>query len=393
MTILMHSQSGAIYDIESDTPRRFQPIADLPKFTPEDEQDLQALDTPEEDAGIFSETISLGDFIAQFGEGLLAQVRSQNPPIYVPERDRQTSIWQNRQTQLMSLKRKPFEAQADAVQAVVKLLVDQGEPAAVLNAEMGTGKTMMAICAAAVMQKAHPRCLVLSPPHLVYKWRREIVETVPHAKVWVLNGPDTLSKLLALRQSIGYKTTRPEFFVMGRVRMRMGFHWRASYVTRTLLHDGERFRTACCPDCMRPLEIKGEEGERLPVSEELAKVRLNDRHCKCEHCGSALWTLMRPGKAKESMFDMVCHALQQLPTIGAATAVKLLKTFGEEFLAAMLSDNVYEFVNLMDSNGDLIFSDRQAKRMERSLATFEFSFGQGGYQPTEFIKRVRREVA
>jgi hypothetical protein len=26
----------------------------------------------------------------------------------------------------------------------------------------------------------------------------------------------------------------------------------------------------------------------------------------------------------------------------------------------MLEDNVYEFVNLMDENGDLVFSDRQA---------------------------------
>ncbi|MCA6868331.1 helicase, partial [Pseudomonas aeruginosa] len=28
-----------------------------------------------------------------------------------------------------------------------------------------------------------------------------------------------------------------------------------------------------------------------------------------------------------------------------------------------------------------------AKRMERSMANIEFGFGEGGYQPTEFIKR------
>ncbi len=62
-------------------------------------------------------------------------------------------------------------------------------------------------------------------------------------------------------------------------------------------------------------------------------------------------------------------------------------------LGDMLQDNVYEFINLMDDEGDLVFSDRQAKRMERALAYTEVSFGQGGFQPTEFIKRVRREVA
>jgi hypothetical protein len=41
----------------------------------------------------------------------------------------------------------------------------------------------------------------------------------------------------------------------------------------------------------------------------------------------------------------------------------------------------------MDDHGDLVFSDRQAARMERALASFEFSFGEGGYQPTKFIKR------
>jgi recombinational DNA repair protein RecR len=38
----------------------------------------------------------------------------------------------------------------------------------------------------------------------------------------------------------------------------------------------------------------------------------------------------------------VCEALQQLPTIGEKTAARLLSLFGEETLAEMLEDNVYE---------------------------------------------------
>src|SRR3546814_3589402 len=41
----------------------------------------------------------------------------------------------------------------------------------------------------------------------------------------------------------------------------------------------------------------------------------------------------------------------------------------------------------MDGNGELVFSDRQAHRMERAMANMEFGFGEGGYQPSEFIKR------
>ncbi|GAO97329.1 hypothetical protein PSA5_31440 [Pseudomonas syringae pv. actinidiae] len=47
----------------------------------------------------------------------------------------------------------------------------------------------------------------------------------------------------------------------------------------------------------------------------------------------------------------------------------------------MLLDNVSEFINLMDAKGNFIFSDRQAKRMERAMANIEFGFGEGGYQP------------
>ena len=331
--------------------------------------------------------MALATFIDEFGEGLLGQVRAQNPAVYDPAIDEASPAWKQRQAVLDGLKRKPFKAQADAVQAVAKLLVDENQPAAVINAEMGTGKTMMAICAAAVMQTTHPRTLIISPPHLVYKWRREIMDTVPDAKVWILNGQDTLRKLLLIRQMLGFKTGKPEFFIIGRVRMRMGFHWRPSFITRKLRWDDQTFHAAACPDCMKPITREDAEGHKLPVSPELAKSLLDDKRLKCDCCGSPLWTLIRAGKPIESMRDLVLNALKQMPTIGEKTADKLIRLFGENLLGSMLGDNVYEFLNLMDENGDLVFSDRQAARMERALANFEFSIGEGGYQPTEFIKR------
>jgi len=81
----------------------------------------------------------------------------------------------------------------------------------------------------------------------------------------------------------------------------------------------------------------------------------------------------------------------KIPTIGPKTADKLLQGFGANVLGTMLDDNVFEFINLMDGNGDLVFSDRQAKRMEARWPSREFGFGQGGYQPSEFIKRYLPE--
>ncbi len=319
-------------------------------------------------------SISLTDFVSEFGDELLASLNRSNPPVYTGQ------IRPHRQAVLDGLKRRPFDAQAEVIHAVAELLVNQGERAAVINAEMGTGKTLMATAVAAVLNaEGFRRSLILSPPHLVYKWRREILETVPGARVWVLNGPDTLMKLLTLRTQLGVPAMGQEFFVLGRVRMRMGFHWRPAFVRRRV-PDGF---IGACPHCgnvitdldgepVNPVELDAEESRR-----------------KCGHCASALWTLMRPRTLSATdQSSAVVRALKRIPTIGEATAQRLMQKFGESFLVSLLGDNIHEFINLMDANGELVFSDRQAHRMERAMANMEFGFGEGGYQPSEYIKRV-----
>ncbi|OOG28851.1 DEAD/DEAH box helicase [Thioalkalivibrio denitrificans] len=334
---------------------------------------------------VASNVIPLASFVEEFGEGLLEAVARQNPPVYDGNPD------PFRDLIMAGLARDPFPSQRDAVQAIVKLLADANEPAAILNAEMGTGKTMMAITTAAVMHaEGARRFLVLSPPHLVYKWRREIQETVPGVRVWILNGPDTLSKLIALREMAGMpRSEEPEFFILGRVRMRMGFHWRPAVATRKrYLRSGDdatgdrpmrAIAAASCADCGHVLS--DDDGQDISVSS-----FPDDRRRVCPECRAPLWTLMRP-KTPLSKRELVTKALVQIPTIGPKAAERLLRVFGEQALEEMLSDNVYEFVNLMDQDGELYFTDRQAARIERRLGSLEFHFGQGGYQPTEFIKR------
>ena len=334
--------------------------------------------------------MSLHEFIREFGTDLLAAVERDNPPVYS-----NGGISLSRQKVLQQLLRKPFDAQANAVQALAALLFDENEKAAILNAEMGTGKTMMAISLAAIAQAEGLRhTLVISPPHLVYKWRREIQETIPNARVWVLNGPDTLAKLLKLREVLRIAPLDvPEFFIIGRVRMRLGYHWRHSFALRkfrrlvcedTTGEGSRRYALAtehpACPCCGE--WIRNEESELLTAVDVLSQTRQR----RCTSCHSTLWTLMRP-RAVVDQGNLVKKALCQLPTIGPKTADRLINVFGAKMLEGMLADNVYEFVNLMDNDGELVFSDRQAARLERALATAEFGFGQGGYQPTEFFKR------
>src|SRR3546814_620421 len=200
--------------------------------------------------------------------------------------------------------------------AVTELLVDRGERAAIVNGEMGCGKTTVGIATAAMLNaEGYRRTLVLSPPHLVYKWRREIQETVAGAKVWVLNGPDTLVKLLKLREQLGVPAQGQEFFVLGRVRMRMGFHWKPVFVRRRAPHGD----VGACPDCghvitdldgepINPVELEAEESRR-----------------KCSHCRAPLWSLIRPrGLSASDQSSTVLKALKRIPTIGEVTAQKLI---------------------------------------------------------------------
>jgi hypothetical protein len=318
-------------------------------------------------------TISLPDFVSEFGDELLDSLNRANPPVYTGQ------ARAHRQLILAGLKRRLFPAQADVVHAVTELLIDRGERAAIVNGEMGCGKTTVGIATAAVLNaEGYRRTLVLSPPHLVYKWRREIQETVAGAKVWVLNGPDTLVKLLKLREQLGVPPQGQEFFVLGRVRMRLGFHWKPIFVRRRTLHGD----VGACPHCGHV--IADPDGE--PIS--TIALEAEESRRKCDHCASPLWTLIRPRSlSAHHQSQAVLKSLKRIPTIGEVTAQKLMKKFGESFLASMLADNLYEFINLMDDNGELVFSDRQAQRMERAMASMEFGFGEGGYQPSEYVKR------
>ncbi|HRQ48798.1 MAG TPA: DEAD/DEAH box helicase, partial [Rhodocyclaceae bacterium] len=109
-------------------------------------------------------TLSLQDFVSEFGDELLDSLNRANPPVYGGQPRA------HRQVVLAGLKRKLFPAQADVVHAATELLLDRGERAAIVNGEMGCGKTTVGIATAAVLNaEGYRRTLVLSPPHLVYK--------------------------------------------------------------------------------------------------------------------------------------------------------------------------------------------------------------------------------
>ncbi len=113
--------------------------------------------------------MNLGQFIDTFKDAIAHRVVESYPPLYRPSENGR---------RLPRLLRKPLGAQEDAIKgAALSLEAHRGTT---VVGEMGTGKTFIA--AAAAHLAGFKRVLVLCPPHLVPKWKREVEMTVPGAR-------------------------------------------------------------------------------------------------------------------------------------------------------------------------------------------------------------------
>ena len=113
--------------------------------------------------------MNLGEFIDKFKEAIARRVVESYPPLYRPSENG---------GRLPRLLRTPLGAQADAIKgAALSLKAHRGTT---VVGEMGTGKTF--IGAAAAHMAGFERILVLCPPHLTRKWKREVEQTVPGAR-------------------------------------------------------------------------------------------------------------------------------------------------------------------------------------------------------------------
>ena len=149
------------------------------------------------------------------------------------------------------------------------------------------------------------RILVLGPPHLVPKWKREVEMTVPGARAVIVK---SITDLERLRLSVG---SGPLFAVMSREKAKLSYRWMPAVIERwatlkgRLLRDeetGEPFRVPCCPDCTAQIVDK----DGVPLTDE----DLNRRKHTCAGCGSPLWQADKSGPARYPLADYVKHHMK-----------------------------------------------------------------------------------
>ena len=236
--------------------------------------------------------MNLGQFIDTFKDAIARRVVESYPPLYRPSENG---------GKMPRLLRKPLGAQADAIRgAALSIKAHRGTT---VVGEMGTGKTFIA--AAAAHMAGFERVLVLCPPHLVPKWKREVEMTVPGARAAIV---ESITDLERLRLSVG---SGPLFAVMSREKAKLSYRWMPAVIQRwatskgRLLRDeetGEPFRVPCCPDCTAQIVDK----DGVPLTD----ADLNRRKHTCAGCGSPLWQADKSGPARYPLADYVKHRMK-----------------------------------------------------------------------------------
>lgn len=237
--------------------------------------------------------MNLSELLDQYGNAITRAVVAAYLPLYDTEARRTGGA------DLGRLLRRPLAAQADAINATILSLKHQ--PGTIVVGEMGTGKSYIA--AAAAYLAACRRVLVLTPPHLVKKWRREILQTVPGARVDMVRTVSDLEDARRLDRT-------NHFVICSRERAKLGYRWIPAVVERHIhdageglirADDGRLVTLPCCPTCFAPVS----DDEDVPLT--LAELRAKKHRCRA--CGGPLWQADRTGPRRVALADYVRHRM------------------------------------------------------------------------------------
>ena len=237
--------------------------------------------------------MDLAGFIDTYRDAIARRVVESYPPRYRPSANGRP---------LPQLLRSPLGAQADAIRGAALSL--EAQRGTTVVGEMGTGKTFIA--ASAAHMAGFERVLVLCPPHLTRKWKREVEETVPGVRAVIVA---SITDLERLRLAAG---DGPLFAIMSRERAKLSYRWQPAVVerwattARGLVRDeetGEPFRVPCCPACHA--QVVDKDGVPL-LGRDLAR-----RKRRCGECGSALWQADRSGPKRYPLADYVKHRMKR----------------------------------------------------------------------------------
>lgn len=221
---------------------------------------------------------TVSEYLMSFGSALAKNLSQQFVPRHSPGDPLDPRLFQ--------LKRKPFQAQADTIQGLVYAL--DHERLVLCSSEMGTGKTFMAIGISHLMDVQN--IFVMSPGHLVKKWKREIEMTIDAEAIIAENYLDVFRLTNVLKQP----SDKKRFIIMSKDTVKLG------YLRYPAVRWNERKRGWICPGCGSVLLNKDD----VPFDLEGFKKPSLDNQ-KCGHCRTSLWSADNSTHRKVAPIDII----------------------------------------------------------------------------------------
>ena len=254
-------------------PRNAQPDAPEPEDEDPENTDPDGTDPDwdgnEEEGRVpeAGDSMGIAEFIEAYKDPIARMVTEVYRPRYQPaEAGNEESI--------PALLRPPLGAQEHALRGAA-LCLRENRSLLVIG-EMGVGKTYIALGAAHAAGMRN--ILVICPPHLVQKWKREVEMTIPGARARIVHRITDLKQLPQPDDG-----GPPSITIMSRETAKLSYRWEPAYLQR-------RGRKTC-PECFARLTDKD--------GIELSDNALGKKRMKCPECQGALWQPRREGHRKD----------------------------------------------------------------------------------------------
>ncbi|OPX89427.1 MAG: hypothetical protein A4E53_01504 [Pelotomaculum sp. PtaB.Bin104] len=207
------------------------------------------------EGGLFHPSWTMKQYLKANAKILAEQVKKMKPR-HDPETDKlHPAIGQ--------MERIPFPAQGHVIQALAKTLEEQNM--AIACGDMGTGKSTLSVglCNVLYKEKKTGMSVLLSAPGItIPKWeKREIAETLPDAKTYVIRSTEDAARYLRMVRE-GYEPEGLEFVLVGIDRAKLGPDPWCSAVWKRIR--GTREYAWHCPDCgevLLDMRVKAARGE------------------------------------------------------------------------------------------------------------------------------------
>ena len=329
---------------------------------------------------------TLAGFIQEYQQSITQKVIDTYRPTYQPQNDH---------NRLPPLLRRPIGKQSETVRGAVHSLgINRGTT---IVGEMGTGKTFIAIVAAHMA--GYRRVLVMCPPHLVQKWKREVEQTLPPrlACAAIAKSVTDLQRLKLNHGPARNGNTRTLFTIVSREKAKLSYSWDNQVHWKLPMANGRFIRTQDNGLLVRPnadRNIATPEGEldidaahkwlqRIPHCLECHKplvdkegVNLSEtdiltskKRLKCLDCDAPLWGARSHGEPSRNRIAL------------AEYAKKKMKGFFDLFVA----DEVHEYKSRDSAQG--IAAGSSAQLCGKSLVLSGTLMG--GYASTLFYLLYR----